>query len=252
MALSVSLEKSAQALTLSLEKKGVLTPPALEVGFALDVSGSFEDEHLDGSTTVLMQRLAPWGLAFDPDKKMDVFSFSNRKEGAHYVGAIDAKNHENYVRRNIVDKVPRWNCGTDYSFVIELMLEHFGWKEAAGAPAKTGFLSGLFGKKSASASAQPLAKKKSVVIIATDGDNFDKERTTEVLRASEARGDQVYFLFLGISNQGSTFPYLESIGDMFGNTGFLAVPNLKKFIALSDDELNEQLLNDELLEWLKK
>jgi len=89
------------------------------------------------------------------------------------------------------------------------------------------------------------------VIVATDGDNTDKERTLRVLRESEQRQDQVYFLFLGISNQGSSFPFLERIGDQFGNTGFKAIHNLRQFVGQSDEELNAQLIDEELIAWLK-
>ena len=58
-----------------------------------------------------------------------------------------------------------------------------------------------------------------------------------------------YLLFLGISNQGSRFPFLESIGDKFRNTGFVSIPNLRKFVQMSDEEINQQLIGDELLAW---
>jgi Mg-chelatase subunit ChlD len=95
-------------------------------------------------------------------------------------------------------------------------------------------------------------KKRSIVLFITDGDNNDKDRTREVLRASEQRGDGVYFLFIGVSNQGSTFPFLESIGDEFGNTGLVTIKDLKAFLNQSDDDMNRTLLGDELMGWLKK
>lgn len=246
MALTLNLEKSTKSLVLSLEKAGVLTPPKLEVGFGLDVSGSFEDEHLAGITDQLLTRLVPWGLAFDPDKKVDVFTFSNGPTHVHEVGSVDASNFEGYVPKKIVNKVPGWNGGTDYSYLLEKMLGHFGW--AGDVVKKASFFGGLMGKKDAIVKG---AKKRSLVIVATDGDNNDKKRTMEVLRASEARKDEVYFLFLGISNQGSRFPFLESIGDQFGNTGFVSISNLRQFVALSDDELNAKLIDTELLNWMK-
>jgi hypothetical protein len=246
MALTLNLEKSARTLVLSLEKAGVTKPPALEVGFGLDVSGSFEDEHRAGITDQLLTRLVPWGLAFDPDRKVDVFTFSSGANGVHDVGSVDARNYDGYVANNIIAKVPGWNGGTDYSHLLERMLKHFGW--AGPIEKKAGFFGRLMGQKD---EVIPVAKKRSLVIVATDGDNADKERTMRVLRESEQRQDQVYFLFLGISNQGSTFPFLDRIGDQFGNTGFKAIHNLRKFVAQSDEELNEQLIDGELIAWLK-
>lgn len=91
------------------------------------------------------------------------------------------------------------------------------------------------GKKSDPAAGQ---RKRSVIFIATDGENSDKARTIDVLRASKARQDAVYVIFLGISNQGSRFPFLDSVDDQLGNTAFVATPNLRKFVAISDEDLN--------------
>lgn len=248
MALQVNLEKATQSLVLSLEKAGITTPPILDVGFGMDVSASFEDEHLSGITNDLLTRLVPWGLAFDPDKKVDCFTFSNGPSRVDNPGPVDAKNYENYVANKIIGRVNGWNGGTDYSYLIERVLQHFGWmpKEQESA----GLLGRLFGKKSDAGT--PAQKRRSIIIIATDGDNNDKERTRQVLKQSEARKDEVYFIFLGISNQGSTFPFLESIGDQFGNTGYVPISDLRKFVAKSDEELNALLISDELLDWLKR
>lgn len=250
MALTLNLEKSKNALILNLQKAGIMTPPVLDVAFFMDVSGSFDDEHRDGITDTLLTRLTPWGLAFDPDKKMDVFSFSSGAGSVHEVGAINENNFARFVQTRIIDKVPGYNGGTAYSHLIERALKHFGW--AGEVVKKAGFFGGLLGRKDQVVQG---AKKRSLVIIATDGDNNeygDKDRTLQVLKESEARGDQVYYLFLGISNQGSTFPFLEKLGDKFSNTGYLPIPNLRQFIQLSDDELNEKLLNPELLAWFAK
>lgn len=244
MALTLNLEKSAQALVLSLEKAGIVTPPALEVGFGMDVSKSFEDEHRAGITDRLLTRLVPWGLAFDPDRKLDVFTFSDGPANVQDVGPVDEHNYAGFVPSRIVGKVIGWNGATDYSYLIEKMLSHFGW--AGDVVKKAGFFGRMLGQKDTVVAGE---KKRSLIIIATDGDNYDHDRTRRVLRESEARGDKVYFLFLGISNQGSRFPFLERIGDEFGNTGFVPVANLRKFLELSDEELNSELLGDELLQW---
>jgi hypothetical protein len=247
MALTLNLEKSTKALVLNLQKAGIMTPPVLETAAFMDVSGSFDDEHKDGITDILLSRLTPWGLAFDPDKKMDVFTFSNGAASVHEVGAIDARNYSGFVQSRIINKVPGYNGGTAYSHLVERALKHFGW--AGDTVKKAGFFGGLMGRKDQVVQG---AKKRSLVLVITDGDNNetgDKERTLRVLQESEARGDKVYYLFLGISNQGSTFPFLEKLGDKFNNTGFVNIRDLRKFVELSDDELNNMLLSDELLKW---
>ncbi len=249
MALSLNLTKAEQSLKLCLQKSGVTQAPKVELAFVLDVSGSFDDEHRAGVTDALLARLVPWGLTFDPDKKLDVFTFSAGKRSAHRLGSVDANNYESYVQREIIGKVPGYGTGTDYAPVIELVLREFGWlEEASQTP---GFLQKLFGAK-ANTVATATKLQRSLVIFVTDGDNADAHRTEQVLRASQLRGDEVYFLFIGISNQGGKFPFLQGIAEQFDNTGLTIVRNLRAFAAQSDDEINTELLQPELIEWLKR
>ena len=253
MALQVNLDKAAEKLRLSLEKVGIVKPPQMDLAFDLDVSGSFRDEHEDGTTSILLSRLIPWGMVFDPDQKLDVFSFSDGPENAHYVGEITPQNHENFVRRLIIGRVPGWGCGTDYSYVLEKNLQHFGWMPSGQAPVvKKGFLSQLFGTKQSAVATEAPKGKKSCVVFVTDGENTDKKLTHQVLRASEQRGDDIYFLFIGISNQGGEFRFLNEIADVYGNTGLVVIRNLRQFVAQDDEAINQQLIGEELLQWLKK
>jgi hypothetical protein len=253
MSLQLNLEKSKGKLLLSLNKKGINTPPSMELAFDLDVSGSFDDEHRDGLTQQLLLRLVPWGMLFDPDQKMDVFTFSDGKRRASYVGEITPDTCDRYIQRNVIDRVEGYNGGTDYSYVVEKNLQHFGWVEGgAFVPRKKGFLTSIFG-------ADPgydmvaTAPKRSLVIFVTDGECYsrDEERMRAVLAESEARKDQVYFLLIGISNQGVQFEFLRQIADEFSNTGLVVIRNLREFVAKSDEEVNEILIGDELVEWLK-
>ena len=245
MALTLNLQKSSNALRLSLEKKGIVKMPTLDMACALDVSGSFEDEHEDGITNDLLTRIVPWGLTFDPDKKIDVLTFSNGSGSAHLVGGLNENNYRDYVKTNIIGKVPGWCGGTDYSHVLELALKEFGWLDNQGQ--KAGFFGRMFGQTDT----PPKAARRSLIVFITDGDNQDEDRTRGVLRASEARKDQVYFLFLGVANGGGSFSFLKRIGDEFGNTGFREISDIRGFVAMSDDAMNEFLIDDELLGWLK-
>lgn len=252
MALVLNLKKSEQRLRLSLEKVGIVTPPIVELAFDLDVSGSFDDEHKDGTTNDLLTRLVPWGMLFDPDKKLDVFTFSGGSAHAWYVGDVTLDTYEDYISRNIIGKVPGYNGGTDYSYVIEKNLEHFGWKPVPVVEQrKKGLFDRLLSGNKASVSTS-VEKKRSLVIFVTDGRNDDKIRTKEVLAESEKRGDGIYFLFLGVSSRQDTFDFICELGEEFGNVGFVAIRDIKAFVQRSDDEINQALLGDELIAWLKK
>lgn len=259
MAIVMDLHKASAALKLSLEKAGVVNPPEVEVGFNLDVSGSFEDEHLDGSTNDILARLVPWGLVFDPDKKLDVFTFSDGRDHAYYVGEVTADNYEGYVSQNIIGKVPGWNRGTDYAHVLRLNLEHFGWRQPArsSVPEKSGgMFGGFFGSKknapAAPTTVAPTAQRKSLILHVTDGDNSDKHETMALLEEMEKRGDQVYVQFFGMSNQRVSFDFLKKVADRFSNTGLYVCHDIAGFIKMTDDQINELIIQPELIEWLKK
>jgi hypothetical protein len=241
MALSLNLTKGEQSLKLCLQKSGVVTPPRVDVAFVLDVSGSFDDEHRQGVTDALLARLVPWGMTFDPDGKLEVFTFSSGARTVARVGSVTPANYAGYVRREIVARVPGYGGGTDYSYVLEDVLKAFGWM------AQGGLLKRIFG------GTEPQAPgRRGLVLFVTDGENSDHARTAQVLAQSQQRGDAVYFLFIGISNQGGSFPFLRELGERFDNTGLTVIRNLRLFTAQDDDALNTGLLQPELIDWFKR
>jgi hypothetical protein len=274
MALTLDLQKSAQSLVLSLEKKGIATPPSIDLAFNLDVSGSFDDEHRAGITNTLLTRLVPWAMVFDPDRKLEVFTFSDGRQSAHYVGDVRPDNCEDFVAKHIINRVPGYYGGTDYSYVLDKNLEHFGWTGNAGQgqqspanqaskPSLFGRLSSMFGGQApapapsvtpatpAATTAPTPGQKRTIIIHVTDGQNSDTQKTLATLSASEKRKDGVYFLFLGVSQQNTKFPFIHELGERFSNVGFVAVNQVAQWVAQSDEVINQALLNDELINWLK-
>lgn len=246
MALTLDLNKSQQALVLNLAKAGVSETPQVNVAFVMDVSGSFDDEHREGVTNDLLTRLIPWAALFDPDQKMEVYTFSNGPRNVHHAADVSAKNYDGYVQREIID-CPGYNGATDYSYVLERVLTDFGWM-AADKP--KGFLGRLFGGGAAPAPAA--TPRQTLIFFVTDGESADEARTTELLKASQARGDGVYFHFLGVSNQSARFPYIQGLGDKFSNVGFTAVNRVRQWVQQPDDAINQALISKELVAWLKK
>ncbi len=244
MALTLDLNKSQQALVLNLAKAGVSEPPKVDVAFVMDVSGSFDDEHRQGVTNDLLTRLIPWAALFDPDQKMEVYTFSNGPRNVHHATDVSAKNYAGYVQREIIG-CPGYMGATDYSYVLERVLTDFGWMTEK----PKGFLSRLFGGGEAPA---PVAKpRQTLIFFVTDGESADEARTTALLSASQARGDGVYFHFLGVSNQSAQFPYIQGLGDKFSNVGFTAVNRVRQWVQQPDDAINQSLISDELVAWLK-
>ncbi len=256
MALSLDLNKAAGSLKLDLSKRGVdANGIQMEVCFDLDVSGSYRDEHSDGSTQRLIERLTPVSMVFDPDKQQDLFTFSNGEQHVHHVGMITLENLDGYVRKNVIDRVPGYGGGTTYSYVLERNLQHFGWLPSAQTPAapKSRF-GGLFGGSPKPAPQATATKRRSLVIFNTDGENDsrDKDRTIRVLSDSQNRKDEVYFLFVGYANGGADLSFLQQIADRFDNTGLIIIRDINRWCAKSDAEINAEILGDELITWLKR
>lgn len=246
--LSLDLNKAAQSLRLSLDKAGVPSGIKAELIFDIDVSGSFEHEHEEGTTSILIERLIPYGMVLDPDGAMDVFTFSDGERNAYHVGTVTPADAEGYILRNVVERVPGWNGGTNYSYVLEKNLQQFGWlpREDYGG----GFFSRFFGSGN-----KPHLndQKRSIVIFVTDGENHssDEARTMRVLRDSQERGDNVYFLFIGICDQNVEFKFLKHIAARFKNTGVVIITDLQGFVEKTDEEISTELLDPELITWLK-
>lgn len=247
MALTLDLNKSAERLRMSLDKAGVAQAVKAELIFDIDVSGSFEHEHEEGTTSTLIERLVPYGMVLDPDGAMDVFTFSDGARNAHRVGTVTPAEANNYILDNVVDRVPGWKGGTTYSYVLEDNLRHLGWLPSE--PGIGGFISRFFG----GGRETPKDKKRSIVIFVTDGENdpSDEERTIRVLSDSETRGDNVYFLFVGACEHNVEFRFLQDIARRFRNTGVVIIRDLDSFVEKTDDEISAELLGPELIAWLK-
>ncbi|KUM26284.1 hypothetical protein AU467_22295 [Mesorhizobium loti] len=248
--LKLDLNKSAQSLRLSLDKAGVASDIKAELIFDIDVSGSFEHEHEEGTTSKLIERLVPYGIVLDPDGAMDVFTFSHGASTAHRVGTVTPADAEGYILRNVVDQVPGWKGGTTYSYVLESNLRYFGWLPFEERGGMLNTISRFFG---GGQGPQFRDKKRSIVIFVTDGENEDGDeaRTMRVLAESQQRGDNVYFLFIGACEHNVEFKFLKTIASRFKNTGVVIIRDLEAFVQKSDAEISAELLGKELIDWLK-
>lgn len=263
MALQLNLQKSAAKLTLSLEKAGIdlnSLKGKIQVGYGVDVSGSYEDEHDDGVTNDLMTCFVPWGLKLDANKAIDIFSFSDGRAHALHVGTATAENYVDYIKDNVIHKVAGYGGGTHYHHVMELALEHFGWLEPSQPQSKGGFLGSLFGRSrsvqpTGSASKSVFDREPALMFINTDGGNQDKDDTRRVLEGVRERGDKVFFMFIAVSNQGDReFAWLRSIAKEFSDiVGLIEIKldHLKTFVGQDYEAISAQVLTPSLVKWLQ-
>lgn len=228
----LDLHKSAEALKLNLQKKGITDIPSLDVAVVLDVSGSFRHAYDDGTVQKFLGRIIPFSMVMDQDKKVDVYTFAN---GFTHVGEVTPEDLEGFVEDEVMG-VEEFGTGTEYAPVLHQVLKDFGWEKQGG-------LMGLFGGSK--------EKKRTLVFFLTDGENSDKRETSTVLDKSEARKDEVYYNFVAVGRNESDFPFLKKVADKYGTTGLSVIPSLSEFVHMSDDDLYDHFLGQELIDWLK-
>ncbi len=265
----LDLTKSAAAFRLALNKANVHPDIKAEVVVVMDVSGSFEHEHEEGTTSILLKRFVPLANEIDPDGQIDLLTFSGGLNSVQYVGTYDIRTADTFMEDKVIDKVKGWNGGTTYSYPLAAALQRLGWLPCdddhghSHQPKPQGafsrFLSRLAGNApEPTPAAVPVAphmhqKKRSIILFVSDGENesSDMQRTIDLLQASQDRGDEVYFLMIGACEH-AKFEFVRKIAAKFKNVGVVMATDPEEFVELPDEDLVAELLGTELCDWLSK
>lgn len=211
---TIDLSKSQENLgkvLIDLSKNAPidLTKHIAHVAVAMDYSGSMETLFRNGSVQEVMTRLLPIALKFDDNGELESWLFSN---GQKRLESLSINNYKDYVRQ-VMQKSGMSMGGTNYAPVLEDMVYYYKDAEPSDVPA--------------------------FIIFITDGENWDEDETTQVIR--EISEYNMFIQFVGIGDK--KFNYLKSLDDLLGrkhdNTGFIAVEDMNK---LSDQELYTELL----------
>lgn len=239
--MSFNLAKKTEQLKFSLEKKGISDRKKMAVVLDLDVSGSARGFYENGAIQSLFENIAPLALTFDDNQSLQVFTFAS---GDEYVTEItpdaNANNYADYVKKNILDNrnVQKWG-GTDYAPVIKANLQALGYYQKK---------KGLFGGGKEELVARNTSGYPSLILIFTDGQNYDQANTLKILKECEDKKVNAYFLFLGVGNP-REFNNIVQAGDLYSNTGFCSVTDINKFVG--SEQIYDYLLPQELVEWMK-
>ena len=221
MTMTIDMSKSTENLNkvlinMSKTSKIDMTKHTARVAFAMDYSGSMDDLYCNGSVQKLISRLLPIALKFDDNGELESWLFSNGKKKLE---SVTLKNYETYVKK-VINKSGFGMCGTEYAPVLEDMVYHYKDKEPSEIPA--------------------------FIIFITDGDNFDKTETDEIVR--ELSRYNMFVQFVGIGSD--SFSYLKKLDNLNGresdNTGFITVRDINK---LNDEDLYSKLL-EQYKDWL--
>ena len=245
------LQKRQEAIKFVLEKRAIAKAPVLRVGAAFDVSGSAKHLFTGGTMQQTVDRLLPVAMRFDDNGEMDVWSFDHSFNQLATVGKMD---YEDYIQREVMgnDKISKWGS-TNYGGVMDAMAQFYfprARPAAAVAAAATGFMGKLFGKPAPAPVAAPAPASGAKLVPAmalfiTDGANNDRASAQAVLRASV--DVPVYWQLIGVGNP-REFTFLEEMADELPHVGFVHLASL----ALTDEQLYDKLLSDELCTWMKK
>lgn len=184
------------------------------VALVLDFSGSMSCEYRDGTVQALIERLIPIALQFDDNGELDFWIFN---DGFHRLDTININNYygiANKVRNNYS------MGGTNYSPVMKDVVNYYTKKDPANFP--------------------------NYVMFITDGDNYDKAKTTKFI--VDNCNKPVFWQFIGIGCD--SMEYLEKLDDLpnrdIDNVDFFRVKNVNK---VTDESLYNKLL-DEYPTWV--
>jgi len=227
-----------------------------QVVVVLDYSGSMQGRYENGTVQQVIDKMVPLGITFDDNGSVEVFRFANGIDFMQFE-SLTIKNYEGYVKKYIMTGDMG---GTDYAPVLKEIKRLYidgECEDNSNKKAKKGFL-GLFGHKTSQKEVKASGKVKTLtgadaavnplfVIFITDGDNFDKRDTDDIIR--KLSKEYCFIQFIGVGND--RMSYLEKLDNLTGrecdNTGFTRFDDIKN---ISDTQLYEAVLGN-FADWLK-
>lgn len=210
----VRLEKRtkevSEVVKVNLTKHNLSPDTKARVAFVIDISGSMEPAYKRGYVQEIVEKIFPIAINFDDNAEMDVWIF---EDDFRRMPAMNKANYYGYVQREILDRKCQFG-GTSYAPVLKDVAKYYLEENPESSPV--------------------------YVIFITDGDNFDKSKTTKVV--TELSNYPIFLQFVGVGSAG--FEYLEKLDDMGGRY----VDNADFFEADFDDFSKENNLYQKLLQ----
>lgn len=242
--MSINLNKRAEKVGIILAKRGLTKIPPVRVGVALDVSGSTESMYSHGVIQETFDRLLAVSLKFDDNGELDTWAFSNQSTQLETASADD---EGTFITEQVINNTGikgKWG-GTNYAPCWSAVVEfYFPSKVAEAAKSIFSGMKSLFGGAKPAASAASTLP--AMLLFVTDGDNQDKTPSRTFMETASAN-PKMYFHMVGVG-AAHQFGFLEELADKYDNVGFVNLASL----SISDDQLYEKLITQEVVEWVKK
>lgn len=212
---------------IDLKKKAGIGRAQAQVVSVIDYSGSMGSLYANGTVQDTVERILPFGLAFDDNGDVDSYIFHDSYKVIE--PSITKDTVDGYVNKHIYPKLQMG--GTSYAPVLKDIFNKF-------KPS-----SGLFGLGKEQSMEYPV-----YIIFITDGDNSDHAATEEIVREMSKYG--FFIQFIGIGRAG--FNFLDKLDNLSGraydNANFFKVSDIK---GMSDDALYQGMMA-EYPEWWKQ
>jgi hypothetical protein len=236
----IELEKRAERVRIVLEKRQLPDPPRARVGAALDVSGSAHPLYQRGIIQDTVSRLMAVSLRFDDNGELDGWAFDQRFKR---LAEANSDNYASWVRDEIMNaNFEKWG-NTRYAPVMaDIVDRYFG---PGAKPRTPGMFGRLFGAKPTPVTPIDVTTP-ALNLFVTDGANMREDRPPAAKVMRDAQKHPLYWQLVGVGDP-AEFGFLREMADELPNVGFLHLPSLD----ISDDDLYEQLLSEELCTWLK-
>lgn len=212
--------KERKEEVLDLKKKSGIESQKAQVILALDYSGSMGTLYSNGTVQEVVEKILPFGLAFDDNGEVDFYLFENgsRKMPEN----VTLKNLDGYINNKVIGKYSMG--GTQYAPVLKEIYKDFSAKK------------GLFGFGGSSTMNEPV-----YIIFITDGENSDHSATESIVREMSNAGFFIQFVGIG----GERFNFLDKLDNLSGrkidNANFFKVSNIRNE---SDSNLYSSLMNE--------
>ena len=267
MAQESSLINLSKAIGIVLEKKKVPNV-VVQVGTALDISGSTQRMYQQGVFQRLTDRLFALSYKFDDNQVLDSWAFHT---DAYTLEPIVERMFGNYIKKYLLNnkEIQLWG-GTCYLEQMLLILDHYlapGAESTVASAGKTSGSKSLFGKIAKFVSdvvnkaAEPTGMDRHLfpseyatsiedpayITFVTDGENDYTERVDIEILLEATKNHPVFWQFIGITQgSGVAFSWLEKIAAKYPQVAFYNANNVD---SVSDNELYTELLNDKFINW---
>lgn len=196
--------------------------PATKVAVkaATDISLSMQHLFKNGTVQEVTDRMLAVAVRFDDNQSIESYAYGS---AAVRLADVTPADFGNYINTKFLPEAERsgqlWS-GTDFGAAFKRIA-----KDCKG---------GFFKK------AGP-----SYLMFGTDGQTYDKvdaEKQLQVLGENN-----VYVQLIGIGRD--DFGFLKDMADKYDFVGFVHLPNIE---GMTDEQLYDQLLTDELATWLRR